>query len=72
MFPIQLFRRALSRDIQGGESNFIVNGELDRFVLGVIIAGLVVLHGLDILDQVDMVRSKSFCESFGCGNRQES
>jgi len=68
-FPIQLFRRVLGRDIRGGEPNFIANRELDTFVLGVIIAGLVVLCGLDILDLVGMVRSESFCESFGCGNR---
>src|SRR5277367_3342273 len=69
-FPIQLLRRTLGRDVRGGKSNFIADRELDMFVLGVVVMGLVILCGLDTFDEIVMMRSKGFRESFSGRNRQ--
>ena len=63
-FPIQLLGRSLSGDIQRGEPDFVANREFDAFVLGVVIAGLVVLRRLDTFDQIAMMRLEVFRESF--------
>ena len=34
-------------------------------MLGVVVAGLVILRGLDAFDQVAMMRLESLCEGFG-------
>ena len=67
-FPIQLLRWALSGDVRGGEPDFVADGKLDMLVLGVVIAGLVVLHGFDVFDQIIMMGPEVFCEGFRGGN----
>src|SRR5277367_930724 len=69
-FPIQLLRRTLGRNIRGGKPNFIADRELDMFVLGVVVTGLLILCGLDTFDEIVVMRSKGFHESFSGRNRQ--
>ena len=51
-FPIQLFRGTLNGDILGGKPDFVANGKFDALVLGVVVAGLLILRRLDIFDQI--------------------
>src|SRR5271169_4278102 len=69
-FPIQLLRRTLGRNIRGGKPNFIADRELDTLVLGVVVTGLLILCGLDTFDDIVMVGSKGFSESFSGRNRR--
>src|SRR5277367_1457465 len=69
-FPIQLLRRTLGRDVRGGKPNFIADRELNTFVLGVVVMGLVVLRGLDTFDEIVVMRSKGFRESFSGRNKR--
>src|SRR5277367_3909667 len=69
-FPIQLLRRTLGRDVGGGKPNFVADRELDTFVLGVVVTGLLILRGLDTFDEIVMVGSKGLSESFSGRNRR--
>ena len=69
-FPIQLLRRTLGRDVRGGKPNFVADRELDTFVLGVVVTGLLILCGLDTFDEIVVMRSKGFRESFSGRNRR--
>src|SRR5271155_5156239 len=69
-FPIQLLRRTLGRNVRGGKPNFIADRELDTLVLGVVVTGLLILRGLDTFDEIVVMRSKGFSESFSGRNRR--
>ena len=60
--------RVVELNIQRREPDFIDHRESDPFVLGVVIAGLVVLRGLDTFDQIAVMRLEVAYQSFGGRN----
>ena len=53
-FPIQFLAGAFGVDVRRKEPYLVANGELDSLVLGVVILGLLILSGFDMLDKIVM------------------
>src|ERR1700732_1114694 len=66
-FPIEFLGGALGTNIRREKPNFIPDGELHAFMLGVIIACLGVLGGFDVLNEGVVVSLQAFGVFFGGG-----